>query len=186
MNPDSDETSEQTEQSLKDYGKRLAVLLMTSTFPDEIKDAWVALVPKMTLPQMDRLMDVLEKRMAKNAPENSTPAPDQTRTDIDELGALLQTDALDQETKLGIIDLVAFGKDPEMTKDPIVLLAEWKKSDEMTVAILKEKLEEIQKSTEEKQNKLKEKRDHNLSIVQDKLATAQKIEEIRKSILGQS
>ncbi len=46
--------------------KKLGVLLATSTMPDEVKEAWVALLPELSLSQLDRLTNILEAEYLNN------------------------------------------------------------------------------------------------------------------------
>lgn len=41
---------------------KLAVLLHNSTMPEDVKEAWIALLPEMTLEQIDRLLNILESK----------------------------------------------------------------------------------------------------------------------------
>lgn len=60
--------SENIQQELKGVGEKLAILLAASDFPMEVKDSWAALIPEMSLEQIDRLMHVLEQHISKIAP----------------------------------------------------------------------------------------------------------------------
>lgn len=102
-----------------------------------------------------------------------------------QLEELLKSDALDQETKLAIIDLVAFGNDPVLTQDIIQLLTEWKESDQMDLDIMRQQIEAIKKTAEENQQRLQKKIDHSELIIDDILDSQQKIAVIRQSILNQ-
>lgn len=55
-------------------GKRLALLLAAAPWTEEQKDAWAALVPKMTFEQLGRFADLLE---------NSLYAEDSTMKDLE-------------------------------------------------------------------------------------------------------
>mgnify|MGYP006865014049 CR=1 FL=1 len=46
----------------KANGKKLAFLLAASKLSEEEQQQWIALVPKMSLEQIDRLIDVLENQ----------------------------------------------------------------------------------------------------------------------------
>ncbi|HBO99717.1 MAG: hypothetical protein UU48_C0010G0021 [Candidatus Uhrbacteria bacterium GW2011_GWF2_41_16] len=52
---------EEVERDLRQFGERLAFLLAAADIPSDVKDAWVTLVPKMTLEQIDRLSGILER-----------------------------------------------------------------------------------------------------------------------------
>lgn len=49
-------------QTLDLQTKKLAVLLYASNMPDEVKQSWLCLLPKMTLEQIDRLINTLEAK----------------------------------------------------------------------------------------------------------------------------
>ncbi len=53
--------SSSPEQELQNVGQRLALLLVASDLPDDVKEAVVALVPEMTLAQMDQLAGILAR-----------------------------------------------------------------------------------------------------------------------------
>lgn len=52
---------ENFEQEFKALGQRLAGLLAAADLPQEVKEAWAALVPEMSLEQVDKLMVILER-----------------------------------------------------------------------------------------------------------------------------
>ena len=52
--------SPDVEDQLKNIGERLALLLASANVPDEVKEAWAALIPDMSLEQIDRLAKALE------------------------------------------------------------------------------------------------------------------------------
>jgi len=49
------------DQDLQNVGQRLALLLVASDLPDEVKKSVAAMVPEMSLPQMDQLAGILER-----------------------------------------------------------------------------------------------------------------------------
>ncbi len=55
------------EQQLQHVGERLALLLAASNLPDDIKDAWAALIPEMSLEQLDRLATILSQSISDTA-----------------------------------------------------------------------------------------------------------------------
>ncbi len=57
------------EASFKDLGKRLALLLESANLPDEVKDAWAALLPQMSLEQIGELAVLLEGNLSSNSKE---------------------------------------------------------------------------------------------------------------------
>ncbi|MDD5749311.1 MAG: hypothetical protein PHO91_00790 [Patescibacteria group bacterium] len=56
------ENSEQKklEELAKDKGQKLAFFLSQSKMPQEQKEAWLALLPEMSLEQVEELLDILE------------------------------------------------------------------------------------------------------------------------------
>lgn len=46
--------------SLVAQGRKLGALLASSKMPQDIKDAWVAILPEMTLPQIEIFSNILE------------------------------------------------------------------------------------------------------------------------------
>lgn len=49
-------------ESLKMQARKLAILLQNSNMPDDIKESWVAMLPHMSLEQIERLLNVLEAK----------------------------------------------------------------------------------------------------------------------------
>ena len=49
-------------QEIQFYTKKLAVLLHHLKAPEKVKQAWAALLPKMSLKQISELLDILEAR----------------------------------------------------------------------------------------------------------------------------
>ncbi len=62
-NTQSNDT-EVTDEQFTKVGERLAYLLAAASLPEDVKDAWVALVPEMTIEQMDRFAKALEENIA--------------------------------------------------------------------------------------------------------------------------
>lgn len=62
-------TNEQVAKVITFKAKKLAVLLMTSSLPDELKIAWINLLDDMTAAQMDKLLQILEDEYLQNATE---------------------------------------------------------------------------------------------------------------------
>lgn len=56
------QTEQELSQEIEFYGRKLAVLLRHLKAPEKIKQAWAALLPKMTIKQISQLLDVLEAR----------------------------------------------------------------------------------------------------------------------------
>lgn len=49
-------------ESLKMQAQKLAVLLYNSSIPDDVKEAWIVMLPHMSLQQIARLLDILESK----------------------------------------------------------------------------------------------------------------------------
>ena len=62
MNPQPD-----IEHEAKQIGERLALLLAAADMPDDVKAGFVAMMPKMTPEQLDRLMNILEANVHDTA-----------------------------------------------------------------------------------------------------------------------
>lgn len=68
MDSSTDQTTgEEGERTLRGFGEYLARLLVASSLSDEQKEAWAALVPEMTVDQMGRLANVLERYVDQSA-----------------------------------------------------------------------------------------------------------------------
>ena len=52
------------EDELKALGERLALLLAAAPFPEDVKEAWATLIPEMSLQQIDRLVNIIEREVA--------------------------------------------------------------------------------------------------------------------------
>lgn len=63
-------TEEQVAEALQFKAKKLAVLLMASSLPDELKIAWLNLFEDMTAKQMDELLQLLEDDYLQNATQS--------------------------------------------------------------------------------------------------------------------
>lgn len=61
------------EEDMKELGKHLALLLAAASMPDEAKEAWAALVPSMTLEQLEKFGTMLEGYIQPNV---ETPSAD--------------------------------------------------------------------------------------------------------------
>ncbi len=67
MNNKKDQTNNKTVATIDDIdftvpAMKLAVLLDNSTMPNDVKDAWIALLPEMTLEQIDEFLNILEAK----------------------------------------------------------------------------------------------------------------------------
>lgn len=60
-------TEEQLSEIVDFRARKLGVFLLGSSLPDDVKEAWITLLPEMTLEQVDRLTDILEAEYLSNA-----------------------------------------------------------------------------------------------------------------------
>ena len=51
-----------TVEVLEFSAKKLAFLLYASTMPEDIKEAWINVLPEMTLEQIDKFIEILEAK----------------------------------------------------------------------------------------------------------------------------
>lgn len=51
------------ERDAQANGERLALLLSTANLPEDVKAGFAAMIPEMTLEQLDRLMNILENNI---------------------------------------------------------------------------------------------------------------------------
>lgn len=49
-------------ESLKMQARKLAILLQNSNMPEDIKESWIAMLPSMSLEQIERLLNILEAK----------------------------------------------------------------------------------------------------------------------------
>ncbi len=61
------DVQDQTGRDLKNIGERLALLLASSDMPDDVKEAWAAMIPEMTLEQIDKLASLLASSLGSAA-----------------------------------------------------------------------------------------------------------------------
>lgn len=59
---ESNKEAQEILETLRANAKKLVVLIERSTMPDDVKDAWVALLPEMSVKQLDRFLSVLEAK----------------------------------------------------------------------------------------------------------------------------
>ena len=58
---------EEIEKEVSQLGERIALLLVASHLPDEVKAGFVAMIPEMTPEEMDRLIAILETNVKQTA-----------------------------------------------------------------------------------------------------------------------
>lgn len=66
------DTPEKIEKQAKMLGERLAWLMAASSLPDDVKEAYMTLLPEMSMEQIDQLMQMLEKNVASAAEIEAT------------------------------------------------------------------------------------------------------------------
>ena len=82
MDDKSDLTQEDLEKLAKERGERLAFLLASLNIKEEQKQAWLTLLPDMSLDQIDRLLNILE---AQYLDQNSQGAEQQFKENLEEI-----------------------------------------------------------------------------------------------------
>ena len=58
----NNDTVQDVRRDVQLAASKLGVLLAASPMPEDVKNAWIALLPEMTLEQIARLSDILEAR----------------------------------------------------------------------------------------------------------------------------
>lgn len=87
------------EKDAEKIGERLALLLSAADLTDEVKEGFMALVPEMTLEQIDKLMKALEMNVV-----------DSSLFDKSELGKNLQGAITEYETERKAAEDTAMGE----------------------------------------------------------------------------
>lgn len=57
-------------EDLKAQSKKFAILLYNSNIPDDVKKAWIAMLPYMSLMQIERLLNILELKFLNQETKN--------------------------------------------------------------------------------------------------------------------
>jgi hypothetical protein len=73
---------EDLEKLAKERGERLAFLLASLNIDEQQKQAWLTLLPEMSLDQLDRLLNILE---AKYLDQNSQGADQEFKKDLEKI-----------------------------------------------------------------------------------------------------
>ena len=60
-------SKDQAKELAQTHGKKLGFLLAAAEIPDEIKQSWLALLPEMSLQQIDELVEILETNYLHSA-----------------------------------------------------------------------------------------------------------------------
>ena len=68
-----------SEQNLKQFGSRLALLLASSNYPDEVKESLAAMIPEMHAKQLDQLSRILERDVATAAAQDTLGAREEVQ-----------------------------------------------------------------------------------------------------------
>lgn len=63
-------SKQELEELAKAKGQRLAFLLAAANIDDEQKEAWIALLPGMSLTQLEKLVDILEANYINQQTKN--------------------------------------------------------------------------------------------------------------------
>jgi antitoxin component of RelBE/YafQ-DinJ toxin-antitoxin module len=73
---------EEVLNGLEGNARKLATLIFYSTMPDDVKEAWIALLPEMTLEQMEKLLNILE---SKYIDEKTRPVDEEYKAKLESL-----------------------------------------------------------------------------------------------------
>ncbi len=84
-------------QNLEIQAKKLALLLYYSTMSQKIKESWIALLPKMSLKQIDRLSSILE---AKYLDEQTKNIDKKIKKKLETAGKGFQKQAAKRESEI--------------------------------------------------------------------------------------
>ncbi|MDP2812074.1 MAG: hypothetical protein Q8O32_00050 [bacterium] len=88
----------------KAKGQRLAFLLSAANIDDEQKEAWLTLLPEMSLEQLEKLVDVLEaqymNQQSKNIDEDFKKDLTNIKNEYDQKEADLEKDTIEKMRKL--------------------------------------------------------------------------------------
>ncbi|MBT4516519.1 MAG: hypothetical protein HOC78_01345 [Candidatus Komeilibacteria bacterium] len=97
MDVNNDVSQENLEKLAKERGERLAFLLASLNIDEKQKQAWITLLPEMSLDQLDKLLNVLE---AKYLDQNSQGADQEFKKDLTKIQAVYdkKTEDLKQST----------------------------------------------------------------------------------------
>lgn len=92
------------EELAKEKGQRLAFLLSNTNIDAEQKEAWLALLPEMSLAQLERLVDILEAKyidqQTKNIDEDFKKDLTAIKDEYDKKEADLDQDTIAKMKKL--------------------------------------------------------------------------------------
>ena len=100
----------------------------------------------------------------------------------DQLEDILTSSALDRETKLMAIDLIARVPDESLVEEVIQLLSDWKESDDASQETFRHGMEKIVHSFEQKEQQLAEQMKMEGKEVADSISSQTKIDAIRAKI----
>lgn len=60
--PDKNQLTNQDQNQAQFLGRKLGFLIGASTLPDDVKQAWLTILPELSLEQIGRLIDILEAK----------------------------------------------------------------------------------------------------------------------------
>ncbi len=98
------------------------------------------------------------------------------------LEEILTSSALDRETKLAAIDLIAMSPDESLVEEVIQLLNDWKESDDQAQDVFKTGLEKIVAKYQEKEKRAEEKGGNDTLEIVDDIESQAKIKAIKEKI----
>ena len=95
---------QELEELAKAKGQRLAFLLSAANIDDEQKEAWLTLLPEMSLEQLEKLLDVLEaqylNQQTKDIDKEFAKDLTNIKNEYDQKEADLEKDTIEKMRKL--------------------------------------------------------------------------------------
>lgn len=101
---------------------------------------------------------------------------------LDSIGELIKTSPLDLDTKSQVMDFVARAKNEKTLEAFLLLLADWKKTDEKATQTLREQIEGLLTSSDAQREGVERGWERTQAEVDRDLTTAERIEAIRQHI----
>lgn len=90
------ENDEELAANMKFAARKLATLIYHSTMPDDVKDAWISVLPEMSFGQIDKLLSILE---AKYLDEKTKHIDAEYKEKIEKLVSELDQEKLQEDEK---------------------------------------------------------------------------------------
>ncbi len=103
---------------------------------------------------------------------------------LNQLENLLQKSPLERETKLQIIDVIAYANDETTVNHLISLLVEWKKRDDEAMTTLTQQIEALKTQRTQDEETITNKAERTAREIADVVGREKKIQTIRNSIIN--